>query len=26
MIPKPQPEVPVAAVDLDPNDATVSAR
>ena len=26
MIPKPQPEVPLAAVDLDPNDASVSAR
>ncbi|NQD88408.1 aromatic acid/H+ symport family MFS transporter [Paenarthrobacter sp. CM16] len=26
MIPKPQPEVPVAAVDVDPDDATVSAR
>ena len=26
MIPKPQPEVPVAAVDVDPDDATVGAR
>ncbi len=26
MIPKPQPEVPLAAVDVDPDDATVSAR
>ncbi|MGF6835646.1 AAHS family benzoate transporter-like MFS transporter [Paenarthrobacter sp. TE4293] len=26
MIPKPQPEVPVTAVDVDPDDATVSAR
>ncbi len=26
MIPKPQPEVPVAAVDVDPDDVAVSAR